>query len=105
MGLLTGKFTADTRFPEDDVRSGRYDFSGAQADLLRRFEMVRSILCFDGRTGAQAALGWLWARSSKTIPIPGFKSVEQVEENASALHWGPLGQEQMRQLEALLSKP
>lgn len=104
MGLLTGKFTADTRFPEDDVRSRRYDLAGAQADVLRRFADIQSILCADGRTSAQAALGWLWARSSKTIPIPGFKSVEQVEENAGALHWGPLSHEQMKRLDAVVSK-
>ncbi len=102
MGLLTGKFTAETQFPEDDVRSHRYNFKGPQREQLRRFEMVRNILSSDGRTYAQAALGWLWARSSKTIPIPGFKSVEQVEENAGALHWGPLGHPQMKEIEALL---
>lgn len=105
MGLLTGKFTVDTQFPADDVRSGRYDFKGAQADTLRRFERIRNILCADGRSSAQAALGWLWARSGKTIPIPGFRNVEQVEENAGALHWGPLQHNQMKQIESIISKP
>ena len=40
----------------------------------------------------QGALGWLWARSEATIPIPGFKTVAQVEENAAALHFGPLSE-------------
>ncbi len=102
MGLLTGKFTKETRFPEDDVRSRRYDL-GAQADVLRRFAAIRSILISDGRTNAQAALGWLWARSSKTIPIPGFKSVAQVQDNAGALHWGPLGHDQMKRIDTVLS--
>ncbi len=102
MGLLTGKFTNETRFPEDDVRSRRYDL-GARADVLRRFADIRSILISDGRTNAQAALGWLWARSSKTIPIPGFKSVAQVQDNAGALHWGPLGHDQMKRIDTVLS--
>ncbi len=105
MGLLTGKFNKDTRFPEDDVRSRRYDLSGAQAHVLRRFADIQNILISDGRTNAQAALGWLWARSSKTIPIPGFKNVEQVEEDAGALHWGPLSHELMKKIDAVLSKP
>ena len=27
------------------------------------------------------ALAWLWARSEKNIPIPGFKTIAQVEDN------------------------
>jgi aryl-alcohol dehydrogenase-like predicted oxidoreductase len=103
MGLLTGKFTAETRFPEDDVRVGRLDFKGAQAPLLQKLERMRSVLTRDGRTLAQAALGWLWARSDKTIPIPGFKTVAQVEENAGALRHDPLSNGQMQEIAALLS--
>jgi aryl-alcohol dehydrogenase-like predicted oxidoreductase len=29
-------------------------------------------------------LGRIWSRRDRTIPIPGFKSLEQVEENAGA---------------------
>jgi aryl-alcohol dehydrogenase-like predicted oxidoreductase len=31
------------------------------------------------------ALAWLWARSQQTLPIPGFKTIAQVEENCVAL--------------------
>ena len=48
------------------------------------------MLTADGRTLVQGALGWIWARSERTIPIPGFKTVAQVEENAGALAHGPL---------------
>jgi len=37
-----------------------------------------------GRTLAQGALAWLWARSPRTVPIPGFRTVAQAEENAGA---------------------
>jgi aryl-alcohol dehydrogenase-like predicted oxidoreductase len=60
------------------------------------------MLTCDGRTLAQAALGWLWARSPRTIPIPGFKTVQQVEENVGALRSGPLSDEQMEQINVLL---
>lgn len=102
MGLLTGKFNAHTKFPDDDVRSGRLDFQGKQAELLEQFEMIRSILTQDGRTLAQGALGWLWARSECMIPIPGFKHVAQVEENVGALSCGPLSAEQMRKIDRIL---
>ena len=47
-------------------------------------------LTSDGRTLAQGALAWIWARSPAAIPIPGFRSVAQVEENIAALTFGPL---------------
>ena len=57
----------------------------------------------DGRTLAQGALGWLLARSKQTVPIPGFKTPQQVEENAGTLERGPLTEEQMRSIEELLN--
>ena len=48
------------------------------------------------------ALGWLWARSDKMIPIPGFKTVAQVEENAGAMRFGALSVSQMNEIAALL---
>jgi aryl-alcohol dehydrogenase-like predicted oxidoreductase len=101
-GLLTGKFTRDSQLPPDDVRSG-WDFQrGEQAQRLERLAALRELLTQDGRTLAQAALGWLWARSPVMIPIPGFKTVAQVEENVGALAWGPLSAEQMRAVDGWL---
>src|SRR5687768_18093424 len=36
------------------------------------------------------AIGWLWARSERNLPIPGFRSRGQIEENCRALEFGPL---------------
>lgn len=102
MGLLTGKFGADSKLPEDDVRRHWNFKEGSQAEDLQRLRVLRDVLTSDGRTLAQAALGWLWARSNKTIPIPGFKTVQQVEENVAAMRFGPLTDEQMKQIAALL---
>ncbi len=68
----------------------------------RTVDALREILTSDGRTLAQGALAWLWARSDRAIPIPGFRSVAQAEENAGALAHGPLRPEQMREVAALL---
>ncbi|MBM4461251.1 MAG: aldo/keto reductase [Chloroflexi bacterium] len=104
MGLLTGKFTADSTLPENDVRFG-WDFkAGTQAERLQKLAALRDVLTQDGRTLAQAALGWLWARSGVTIPIPGFKTVGQVAENAAALRRGPLTVEQMQEVEQILGR-
>jgi len=103
MGLLTGKFSADSTIPENDVRFG-WDFrAGTQAERLQKLDALRDVLTQDGRTLAQAALGWLWARSGQTVPIPGFKTVAQVEENAAALRCGPLTQQQMTEIGRLMA--
>jgi aryl-alcohol dehydrogenase-like predicted oxidoreductase len=103
MGLLTGKFDRDSSLPETDVRGGWNFREGDVAERLEKLQNIRDVLTSDGRTLAQGALGWLWARSEKTVPIPGFKTVEQIEENVGALDFGPLDGEQMRQIDELLS--
>jgi aryl-alcohol dehydrogenase-like predicted oxidoreductase len=103
MGLLTGKFNADSTLPANDVRKD-WDFRhGPQAKRLRMLEELREVLTAGGRTLAQGALGWLWARSDVTVPIPGFKTVAQVEENAGALAFGPLSDTQMADIAGLVS--
>jgi aryl-alcohol dehydrogenase-like predicted oxidoreductase len=105
MGLLTGKFKdSDVRLPDNDIRHG-WDFrEGRVADIIRQVEALREVLTRDGRTLAQGALGWLWARSDRTVPIPGFKSVRQVEENAGAMDFGLLSSQQMREIDRLLGR-
>jgi aryl-alcohol dehydrogenase-like predicted oxidoreductase len=104
MGLLTGKFSATTTFPDDDIRRDRYDFQGKDAALLQKLERLRAILTADGRTLAQAALGWLLARSERTIPIPGFKTVAQVQDNAGVLQRGALTTTQMKEIAEILQE-
>lgn len=103
MGLLTGKFTAETQISSDDVRSRRPALQAERQIRLEKLEKIRPMLTSGGRTLAQGALSWLWARSEKTIPIPGFKTITQVEENIGAMRFGPMADEQMQQIAALLS--
>ncbi|MFP3852842.1 MAG: aldo/keto reductase [Anaerolineales bacterium] len=109
MGLLTGKFTPNTTFADDDVRTHadwHPGFEGGRPneEWLEALDDIRQVLTSGGRTLAQGALGWIWARSDQTIPIPGFKTVEQVEENAGAMEKGPLNPDQMRQIEEILTR-
>jgi aryl-alcohol dehydrogenase-like predicted oxidoreductase len=110
MGLLTGKYTKDSQLDsKDDVRVVtpewmKYFQNGGKPDpnWLNKFESIKDILTQDGRTVVQGALGWNWARSSQTIPIPGFKNVKQVEENVKALDFGPLKDSQMKAIDEIL---
>jgi hypothetical protein len=103
-GLLTGKFTPQTSFPEDDVRPAWNLKEGPRAEQLQKLEAVRDILTSNGRTLVQRAICWLWARSPSTIPIPGFKTVRQVEENLGALAFDPLAPEQVQEIDHILGR-
>jgi aryl-alcohol dehydrogenase-like predicted oxidoreductase len=104
MGMLTGKYRADTVFPPDDVRSAAWVREGFQAPILEHLDEIRGILTSDGRTLAQGALAWLWGRSERTIPIPGVRTVAQAEENVAALGFGPLTPAQVVEIHALLGR-
>jgi aryl-alcohol dehydrogenase-like predicted oxidoreductase len=107
-GFLSGKYTADTVMPKDDFRGAghtwvRY-FKGGRPkqEFLDRLEGVRGVLASEGRSLVQGALAWVWARSESTIPIPGFKNVDQVVENCGAMQHGPLSDQQMGRIADLL---
>lgn len=109
MGLLTQK--AKTTWEPGDIRShpptwleGFTDGTTPDPAWLTRIDALRSILTSDGRTLTQGALAWLWSRSPQTIPIPGFRSVAQAEENAGALGKGPLSGEQLAEVERILGR-
>lgn len=110
MGLLSGKYTADSKLPEDDVRGLSPEwmtyFTGGRpsAEFLNRIDAVRDVLTSGGRTLAQGALAWLWAYSGRTVPIPGCRTVAQVEENAGALAHGPLSPSELADVEKLLGR-
>lgn len=103
-GILTGKFNTQTTFPEDDIRSLR-DFSGNTiAPRLRTVDALRDVLTSSGRTMAQGALAYIWALDDKMVPIPGFKTVEQVQENAGAMEFGPLTSEELDHVHQIVAE-
>jgi aryl-alcohol dehydrogenase-like predicted oxidoreductase len=111
MGLLTGKYSAASRPSSDDVRGVnspewmKYFKNGQpNPEFLKQREAVSQVLTSRGRTLAQGALAWLWGRSPKTLPIPGFRTVAQVEENCRALEYGPLDAAQMEEIERILGR-
>ena len=103
-GALSGKYTRDTIFPQNDVRNDEWSKEHFFAPTLNQLDAIREILTSNGRTLVQGALAWIWARSEKTIPIPGFKTVAQVQENAKAIELGPLTADQMKEIDSLLGR-
>ena len=111
MGLLSEKVTAATVVGADDVRHHQPAwlrwFAGGRPspEFLARRDAVREVLTSGGRTLAQGALAWVWARSPATVPVPGCRTVAQVEENAGAMAFGPLSAEEFAAVEAVLRPP
>jgi aryl-alcohol dehydrogenase-like predicted oxidoreductase len=103
-GILTGKFNPDSTFPEDDIRHGLNFKEGLPAERLQQLESIREALTVQGHTLAQASLAYIWALDERMVPIPGFKTVEQVEENIGTMELGPLSEEQVREIQVILER-
>ena len=111
MGLLTGKYQGEKILGGDDVRGTnapawmRYFKDGKPSpEWLKKMDAIRDILTSNGRTLAQGALAWLWGRTPQTIPIPGFRTVAQVEENCGAMRFGALKADQMKEIDRILGR-
>ena len=109
MGIL-GRRTADRPATGADIRTlppswlRFFDEGGVPApEWWDKVSAIRDVLESDGRTLAQGALAWLWARSPRTVPIPGFRTVSQAEENAGAMALGPLSDDQLKEIAKLLA--
>lgn len=101
-GLLSGKYRSSDPQPDEEGREMGY---GTQAGrILDQLDAIRDILTSNGRSLAQGALGWIWARSGKAIPIPGFRTMAQVQDNVGALDKGPLSETQMQEIEDILQR-
>ncbi|MER7002382.1 aldo/keto reductase [Dactylosporangium sp. NPDC000555] len=110
MGLLGGRYTADSVLPRDDVRGLSPEWMTYFTDgrptpeFLTRLDGIRDVLTSGGRTLAQGALAWVWAYDPRTVPIPGFRTVAQVEENVGALAHGPLTPSELADVEKLMGR-
>jgi aryl-alcohol dehydrogenase-like predicted oxidoreductase len=107
MGVLGG--TART-FAANDLRSRTVSWMDYYKDgtiapaFATALDAVRDLLQTGGRSLAQGAIGWLWARSGATLPIPGFRTVAQVSDLAGALDHGPLPAPVMADIERVIPR-
>ena len=109
-GLLTGKMSKQTAFDSSDHR--QYNRHGEAFDVGETFagvdyetglafvEELRALVP-GGASMAQMALRWILMNDGVTSAIPGAKSVEQAEANASAADMAPLAAGTMEKVRAL----
>jgi len=110
MGLLSGKYTAGHSFEGSDIRPGNVEWMDyfengePNAALLEKLGAVRELLTGGGRSVVQGALGWIWSVNDLTVPIPGIRTVDQAEENAGAMEYGPLEQSVFEEVNRILEE-
>lgn len=104
MGLLTGKFDADSTFGEGDFRNAWKTDEDQKRQFLADLETVTKLKkAFGGTSLAQLALRFIISNPDVSVVIPGAKRVDQLEANAGAAEAGPLTQEEMARIDAIVS--
>lgn len=104
MGFLTGKYNANSKFPAGDVRDGEWARDTFQKPISAKLDDLRDVLTSEGRTLAQGALAWIWAKSPFTIPTPGIRTIKQAIENGNAMQFGPLKESELNQIEEIMGR-
>jgi len=101
-GLLTGKFTTDTKFVETDHRNfnrdGQYfnvgeTFAGLPFEKGVELSDTLKEYVPEGLSFTQMALRWILDYDAVTVVIPGASSSVQAKENATVSDLNPLPQE------------
>lgn len=89
-GLLTGKFTRDSKFGEDDHRN--MNLSAEKLDAyLGQLESLQPLYDqFPDQTMTQVSLRFCITHPACHVAIPGAKTPKQAAENAAAGGFGPL---------------
>ncbi|WP_078544953.1 aldo/keto reductase [Litchfieldia alkalitelluris] len=106
-GLLTGKFTVDTKFENDDHRNFNKDgeafnvgetFAGLEFNRGVELSGQLGWIGENRKSMATAALRWCLDQQGVTCVIPGFKSVKQVLANLEAQEVPAFSEEELEKL-------
>lgn len=88
LGMLTGKYTRDK--PPRGPRKAIYEQLLTTPDyenLLATMKDVAAGHDDDGEATTLSQVALNWARAKKTIPIPGARTLSQIQKNNAALDW------------------
>jgi aryl-alcohol dehydrogenase-like predicted oxidoreductase len=99
--LLKMKRSENHVFREACSEKARMALFRASLDNL---SAIRELLQTGGGRLSQGALGWLMAKSDRNIPLPGARTVEQIQENAGAIGLGPLPTDVITEIEVLIHR-
>jgi aryl-alcohol dehydrogenase-like predicted oxidoreductase len=112
-GLLSGRYTHETSFADNDHRTFNrhgesFDagetFSGVDFDTGVDAAREFAALAPDGATPAQAALRWVIQQPGVSTVIPGARNAEQAEQNAAAAALPPFSDAELAAIEDLYDR-
>ena len=103
MGILTGKFTPETRFPEGDFRRRWHENEEEYQIFLHDLERVEKLEPLaEERSQAQLALQFLLANPAVSTVIPGIKNIQQARANIDAGKLPPLSEDELEAIDAVV---
>lgn len=81
-GVLTGKYTADSSFPDDDFRSNY--FAGDRLErAVKRVDAIKAEIADTDLTMPQLALKYALSHPAVSTVIPGIRNLYQAEANCA----------------------
>jgi aryl-alcohol dehydrogenase-like predicted oxidoreductase len=103
-GLLTGKFTESTTFPEDDFRSKRQMFKPPYfKQYLDAVEKLKVFAAERGKTVAQLAVRWTLEQPGVTVALWGARRPDQLGELTGAVDWS-LSREELVEIDRIIAE-
>ena len=109
-GLLSGTFTADTKFADNDYR-GTGGSPGYDAGILAKEHWQRNLRLVEdlkpiaesrGKTLAQLSLRWVLSNPTVGVALVGTLSDQELEENLGVVAW-ELSGEDMRHIDEVFA--
>jgi aryl-alcohol dehydrogenase-like predicted oxidoreductase len=84
-GLLTGKVTPETKFPDTDTRTNQLYYKPENIKLVNLFlDKLRPLAEAKGATIGQLVIRWTIEQPGITIALVGARNVAQAIQNAKA---------------------
>lgn len=90
LGMLTGKYTLEK--PPQGPRKAVFEKLLTTPDYQNLLDTMKEVAAGHGDASlSQVALNW--TRAKKTIPIPGARTLSQIQKNNAALDWNMSAEE------------
>ena len=112
VGLLSGTFTADTKFADHDYRGRSGGSPGVDGGMFAAEHWQRNLRLVDdlkpiaesrGKPMPQLALRWVLSNPAVSVALVGTLNNQELEENLGILDWALSG-EDMRQIDEVFAK-
>ena len=103
MGILTGKFSEESKFGEGDFRRNWHENPEEYQVFLDDLQKVNQLREIAGeKTLAQLALQFVLANPTVTTVIPGAKTVDQLTQNVEVGEMPPLPKQTLAQIDEIV---